>query len=314
MTALTPVFLMKAKPYDPTKDNIEQWFVQEKFDGVRIQIIVNGLDDIRIYSRNKTKETGTFNEYTEKLPHIVTYLREKLMNMPEMFHTQIFDGEALASNQGSREKNFTYVTGTLNADDSYTRQCNNELIHIVLFNIPTIEEEYRYVLTYLHLYFPITGALITSPETSLNVDSSAMLRFDDIIGNGGEGIILYNPACKYKFGRSSCAASKDVLKIKDRKEREVKVIGMVEGTGKDIGTCGALICDDGMGKIFRIGSGLTEGAATERGSRNWMWAHKDDVPFIIEMYYHSETPDSYRLPIYKRDRYYDKSPDEMTIG
>jgi len=87
---------------------------------------------------------------------------------------------------------------------------------------------------------------------------------------------------------------------------------MVEGTGKDAGTCGALICDDGRGKIIRIGTGLTEGDASQRGSRDWMWAHKNDIPFIIEMFYHSETADSYRLPVFKRDRFYDKGIDEWT--
>ncbi|MDD4247582.1 MAG: hypothetical protein PHT13_00490 [Methanosarcina sp.] len=312
--ALDPVFVMKAKLFDPEKHNIDQWFVQEKYDGVRIQIIVNSLDDIRIYSRNVTKETGTFNEYTTKLPHIVELLRAKLERCPPMFHCQMYDGEALAFTQGNREKNFTYVTGTLNADDAWERQLAKEKISVVLFNIPTIDEEYRYILTYLHLYFPLQDSLIMSPITTLNIDGSAMLRFDQIVRDGGEGIILYNPACRYKFGKKACSVSNDVLKIKDRYEREVKVIDMIEGTGKDTGACGALLCDDGRGKIFKIGTGFTEGSEDERGSRAWMWAHKKDVPFIIEMHYHSETPDAYRLSVFKRDRFYDKSPADWTVG
>lgn len=311
---IEPIFVMKAKPFNPEKHDIDKWFVQEKYDGVRIQIVVNTLDDIKIYSRNKTKSTGTFNNYTDKLPHIIEHLREKLMKCPPMFHTQIYDGEALAFEQGSREKNFTYVTGTLNADDAAARQLANELISVVLFNIPLIDEEYRYILTYLHLYFTQNRAPIMSPITTCNVDGSAMIRFDQIIHSGGEGIILYNPVGKYKFGKTTCSVSNDVLKIKDRMEREVKVIDMAEGVGKDAGTCGALICDDGRGKIIRVGTGLTEGDVSERGSRNWMWAHKNDIPFIVEMFYHSETPDSYRLPVFKRDRLYDKSIDEWTIG
>ena len=71
MTKLKPIYLMKATPFDQEKSpNFSGWLMEPKLDGVAAQIVVNGLDDIKIFSTNKVKETGTFNEYTYKVQHI----------------------------------------------------------------------------------------------------------------------------------------------------------------------------------------------------------------------------------------------------
>ena len=311
---MDPIFLMKAKKYDPEKDVIDNWIVEEKIDGVRLQLVVNGLSDIRIYSRNITKKTGTFNDYTEKLAHIAVRLKELLEPLGEWYHHQIYDGEAVAFNQGSREFNFKYVTGTLNAKNAVERQMKNEMISVTVFNIPTMTRPYKEVINIIQSIFDPQDIYIRPVPFDFNIDNKAMIIFDEIVKSGGEGVVLYNPDGLYKSGTNSCLVSNDLVKIKDRYEREVLVTDMIEGRGKDRASCGCLICDDKRGKTLRVGSGFSEGPKTERGSRAWYWSLRDMMPFVIEIYYHSETEESYRLPILKRDRLYDKHPSELNTS
>ena len=69
----------------------------------------------------------------------------------------------------------------------------------------------------------------------------------------GEGVMLRHPEAPYANGRSHT-----LLKIKSSDEDEAIVIGYEEGTGKNKGRVGALKCLTDDGKIFAVGSGLTE--------------------------------------------------------
>ena len=77
---------------------------------------------------------------------------------------------------------------------------------------------------------------------------------------GGEGLVLYGPGY-------------ETLKVKPKFSLDVPVIGMTEGTGKNIGKMGALITPKG-----KVGSGYTE------EERDWWWnVLLSEDSFVIEV-------------------------------
>lgn len=309
-----PIYLQKAMKFDPKKHTVDGWIAQPKYDGVRIQACFT-MDEVRIFSRSVVKKTGTFNEYTDKLEHICYELENLNWESDLAFNNQIIDGEALAYNQGDREQNFKYVTGTLNCDlyKCVTRQEENERISAVFYNLPLLPAEYQVTLAALTEVFGRYKhkdelQFIKPTEYTICHEGAHFTEFQKQIDAGGEGLILYNPVGKYKHSSDRCQTSKDLLKMKDVNEREVLVVDMVEGTGKATGMLGAFVCEDYRGKQFNIGTGLTDDA------RIFFWENKNKCPFVIEMMYHSETEDAYRLPVFYRNRMFDKSVDDWNMS
>ena len=68
---------------------------------------------------------------------------------------------------------------------------------------------------------------------------------------GGEGLMIRKPKSKYVNGRSDT-----LLKIKSFHDAEAIVIGYVPSTSGAY-KCGSLQCRMACGKIFKVGSGMT---------------------------------------------------------
>jgi len=75
----------------------------------------------------------------------------------------------------------------------------------------------------------------------------------EIDAMGGEGVVLRNPDTSYETGRSPNA-----LKVKTFDDMEAVVIGYKPGKGKYTGLVGALEVRLDNGKIFYLGSGLSD--------------------------------------------------------
>ena len=297
---LEPIYLMKATAHDPEKaPDFSGWILEPKLDGVAAQIIVNGLDDIRIFSTNMVKETGTFNEYTYKVQHIVIAMRKQLADVPEVYHHQIYQGELVvkASRETTREEDSRYVSGTLNAKDAFQRQQLGRPLHFVCYNIPTMSDEpYAIVVARIAALFPLKQKdkdtwVLSIPFEICENNTDAFMHLDKVLKNDGEGVVVYHPLSRYKFSKNDNPRHKEVIKIKKANEREMLVTEIVEGVGKRAGTVGALICSDGLGRdAVRIGSfeGFTDADLLE------VWNMRDKVPFIVDMKYHDITKNSYR--------------------
>jgi DNA ligase-1 len=78
-------------------------------------------------------------------------------------------------------------------------------------------------------------------------------NLEEIIGLGGEGLMLREPASKYVNGRSST-----LLKVKRMLEAEAIVVDYEPGKGRHKGRVGALISKLSNGKMFNIGTGLSD--------------------------------------------------------
>jgi len=77
--------------------------------------------------------------------------------------------------------------------------------------------------------------------------------FQQIVDQGGEGVVVRNPDAAYQTGRLNNAQ-----KLKPYQDEECEVTGYQSGRGKYQGLVGALRCRLKNQTIIRIGSGLTE--------------------------------------------------------
>jgi DNA ligase-1 len=87
------------------------------------------------------------------------------------------------------------------------------------------------------------------------VDSNKALmdKLDDLVRQGGEGLVLHRQNALYHSGRSD-----DLLKLKPFEDAEAIVIGYKPGKGKNTGLMGAIKVRMDNGKEFYIGSGFTK--------------------------------------------------------
>lgn len=78
-------------------------------------------------------------------------------------------------------------------------------------------------------------------------------RLDAVVKAGGEGLMLHRADAPYLTGRSDV-----LLKLKPWQDAEAVVVGYVPGKGKYAGMTGALEMEMPDGQRFRIGSGLSD--------------------------------------------------------
>lgn len=89
---------------------------------------------------------------------------------------------------------------------------------------------------------------------------------EEVVGQGGEGIVLRNPDAPYEPGKRTT----NMTKIKKGVSYDLEVVGVYEGNGKYFDTLGGLQCRFKNGEILKV-SGMTD---AERD--NW-WKY----PYLI---------------------------------
>ncbi|KAH8806962.1 hypothetical protein DL96DRAFT_1473623, partial [Flagelloscypha sp. PMI_526] len=78
-------------------------------------------------------------------------------------------------------------------------------------------------------------------------------RLKEVETLGGEGLMLRKPKSVYEGRRSH-----SLLKVKTFYDAEAKIIGYEPGSGRHTGQTGSLRCMMESGKVFTVGSGLTD--------------------------------------------------------
>ena len=96
--------------------------------------------------------------------------------------------------------------------------------------------------------------LVFATQTKMDDEAHVVRTFNDIVANGGEGIMLRKPGSQYTNRRTT-----DLLKLKAEDDTECKIIGYKDGTGNNTGLLGSYRCAllDDESKTFFVGSGLT---------------------------------------------------------
>lgn len=114
--------------------------------------------------------------------------------------------------------------------------------------------------------------ILEQEEVDLDTDEGKR-RFKEInqdaIDGGYEGIMIKDPSAKYE-----CKRSHAWLKLKPFIEVSLTVSAVEEGTGKNIGRLGALVCegiDDSRRILVNVGSGFTDDQRID------YWANREEV-------------------------------------
>ena len=127
-------------------------------------------------------------------------------------------------------------------------------IKFMLFDIPEIKGTFSQRLQALQVLEKKNTSVYLQviPQFRLPDKTALMKKLDEIVAQGGEGLILHHQSARYKSGRSH-----DILKLKPILFGQATVIGYRAGKGKFTGKVGSLKVQTAKGQIFYVGSGLS---------------------------------------------------------
>ena len=91
------------------------------------------------------------------------------------------------------------------------------------------------------------------PQFRLASLAQVQAKLREVVGGGGEGLMLHHARSRYQAGRSLY-----LLKLKPHLESEARVLGHIPGKGKYSGMMGALSVQAADGRRFRLGTGFSD--------------------------------------------------------
>lgn len=228
--------LLLAKVYKQTA-NLEQYWVSEKYDGVRAY-----WDGTRFLSRQG-------NEY----------------NAPKWF-TAGFPNRPLDGELWIARNTFEQLISTVKKDKPIDEEWRQ--VRFMVFELPDVLPNISSVMsgTFSGRLVAMKSLLNTIENDTIQMVEQyrltshveLMRQLEEVVTKGSEGLMLHHQNAHYKTGRSN-----DLLKVKRYADAEARVIKHLPGKGKYVGMLGALLLETPEGIRFRVGSGLSD---AERGS------------------------------------------------
>ncbi len=225
--------------------------LEPKLDGVRVLTIIDAeARTVTQYTRN--------GKVLENFTHITDGLLEHIDDFERSY---VLDGEIISTSFQALMKQ-VHRKDNVKADDAV----------LMLFDILPLTEfksgkstlgqrrRSKY-LTNFKATFDKVGNIGIIPQTEVDLDDFAgELLFKDFnkqaIADGYEGIMIKDPDARYE-----CKRSTSWLKQKPFIEVSLTVVETEEGTGRNEGKMGALVCEgveDGKTIKVNVGSGFTD--------------------------------------------------------
>jgi DNA ligase-1 len=247
-------------------------YIEVKLDGVRVITIVRSDGRVDMFSRNG-KELVNFPHITEQISNVVkTHGSSNNMDV-------VLDGEIMSS---SFQDLMTQVHRKSDV------KANDAILN--LFDVIPLadfeqgfwdkrQEDRSAMVYYWHkTYKDMLPNVAVVGHELVDLDTDAgQIRYKEInakaIAGGYEGIMLKDPEAPYE-----CKRSVAWLKLKPFIEVSLTVVATEEGTGKNVGKLGALVCegvDDGKDIRVNVGSGLTD------EQRDGFWQFKEDCVGMV---------------------------------
>lgn len=201
---------------------LQGYWVCEKYDGIRA--FWNGQ---QLISRNGL------------MISLPTTLRQQLPSIP-------IEGE-LWLGRGQ----FGALQSLIQQQDPAAEQW--QALQFMVFDLPDAAGSYRQ--RYQRLQQLVEGRPFLQVPTYSSYQGPSQLERQLIQLNqvGGEGLMLRDPDALYLATRS-----KALIKYKSYQDGEAEVVGYSPGQGKYQNMVGALVVKDAQGRLFKLGSGLTE--------------------------------------------------------
>jgi DNA ligase-1 len=246
--------------------------IEVKLDGVRVLTIVRGDGRVDMFSRNG-KELANFPHIVEQISAVVkTKGTDKNKDV-------VLDGEVMSSSfqdlmkQVHRKSDVQSKDAVLNLFDVIPLEDFEK-------GIWNTDQKTRsdMVKFWVDTYQDMLPNVTYVANELVDLDTKeGQQRFKAInqkaIDGGYEGIMIKDPNAGYE-----CKRSVSWLKLKPFIEVSLSVVDTEEGTGKNAGRLGALVCegvDDGKAIRVNVGSGLTD------EQRDGFWKVKDDCVGMI---------------------------------
>ena len=247
------------------KKIIGKKLLEPKLDGVRVITVVNAENKTAVmYSRN--------GKLLENFGHITSAIEANI----ELFdRSMVLDGEMVSSSFQALMKQ---VHRKSDADASDAR--------LMLFDVLPLSEFQKgksvmgqkrrsAMLRNMKAIFDKIGSIDVIPQIEVNLDEYVgELLFKqynkDAIESGFEGIMIKDVDAIYE-----CKRSVSWLKQKPFIEVSLEVTDVEEGTGKNEGRLGALVCsgvDDGKTIVVNCGSGFSDADRIE------FWDNRANLP------------------------------------
>lgn len=238
--------------------------LQPKLDGVRVLTVINAENHtVTQYTRN--------GKLLENFGHITSALEQHI----DLFERSlILDGEMVSSSFQTLMKQ---VHRKDNVQASDARLAVFDIIPVSEFQQGRSvlgQRRRSNLLQSLEPIFEKVGSIDVVPWIEVDLDSFVgELEFKDynkkMVEQGFEGVMIKDPDANYECKRSTAW-----LKIKPSLTVDLTVVAVEEGTGKNQGKLGALICegtDQGKFISVNVGSGLTD------EQRDEIWSDRESV-------------------------------------
>ena len=239
--------------------------LEPKLDGVRVITIINAENQTAtMYSRNG-KELENFSHITKSIEANIGLFERSI----------VLDGEMVSSSFQALMKQVHRKSDVQSQD-----------ARLMLFDILPLSEfrsgksimgqrRRTNLLKSMKLVFDKIGSIDVIPQKEVDLESYVgELEFKqynkEAIEAGFEGIMIKDVDAIYESKRSA-----SWLKQKPFIEVSLEVTDVEEGTGRNEGKLGALVCsgvDDGKTIIVNVGSGFTDDARTE------FWDNRTNLP------------------------------------
>jgi DNA ligase-1 len=239
--------------------------LEPKLDGVRVLTIVDcEARTVVQYSRNG-KELVNFPHITEGL----------LAHIDDFERSFVLDGEIISTSFQALMKQ---VHRKSDADASDAVLMLFDILPLSEFKAGTSTLGQRRRSNFLKQFkaiFDKVGNIGIVPQVEVDLDTSVgEMQFaafnKDAIDNGYEGIMIKDIDAKYV-----CKRHVAWLKQKPFIEVSLEITAVEEGTGKNEGRLGALVCsgvDDGKTIVVNVGSGFTDDQRIE------FWGDRESLP------------------------------------
>ena len=231
--------LAKVYPKDFRRPGI--YYIQEKLNGNRC-IAYFEDDKWRFLSRSQKPLRVNFD-------------------MSAFDKDRVYDGEIMTMGRmGNRD--FATTTGAINSKYGDKSQLGYFIYDILDENMPYYkrrEELYQYFQKELGPNVFILPTL-TRVELHPNLEWNDKLDYwlDYIVDKGGEGIMLRHAYSPYHHSRHSGDRKDYLLKYKQVKTCDLRIVGFNEGKGKYEGMIGSFICETDDGSVRVNVAGMTD--------------------------------------------------------
>jgi DNA ligase-1 len=239
--------------------------VEVKLDGVRVLTVVYPDGRVNQYSRNG-KELVNFEHIKEQFARTCSGITEPV----------VFDGEVMSSSfqdlmkQVHRKSNVNASDAVLHLFDFLTLAAFEQGV----WNRKQIERSQK-LQAWKDLWREETPNIEVLEQELIDLNTAeGKARFKEIneqaIDGGYEGIMIKDPNAPYE-----CKRTASWLKLKPFIEVSLEVVDVEEGTGRNVGRLGALVCSGtDLGKAITVncGSGFSD------GDRDSFWANRHLLP------------------------------------